>query len=183
MTGIGWLIAACEIAFWLVIIVGLVSRYIWKKEKLGFLLLALTPVIDLVLLIATSWDLAKGATATTVHGIAAIYIGSSIAFGKSMIAWADERFQYYITKTGPKPLKRYGVQYAKHQMKGWVSHVFAYLIGAGLLLGIIYFINEPSRTEALWNILKIWTLALGIDLVISSSYFIWPRRNAQSKEM
>lgn len=68
-------------------------------------------------------------------------------------------------------------------MKGWISHVFAYLIGAGLLLGIIYLINEPSRTEALWNILRIWTLALGIDLVISSSYFIWPRRNEQSKEI
>lgn len=176
MSSIGWLIIFCEIAFWVVIILGLVTRYIWGKEKLGLFFLALTPLVDLILLSAASVDLARGATATSIHGIAAIYIGTSIAYGKSMIAWADERFRYYITKTGSKPVKRYGKEYAKHQMKGWMKHVLAYLIGAGLLFVIIYFINDSARTEALSQILKIWTLALGIDLIISSSYFIWPRR-------
>ncbi len=50
-------------------------------------------------------DLYNGATATIVHGIAAVYIGGSLAFGKSMIQWADERFRYYATKQGTKPLK------------------------------------------------------------------------------
>lgn len=176
MSSIGWLIIFCEIAFWVVIILGLVTRYLWGREKLGLFFLALTPIVDLILLIATSVDLARGATATSIHGIAAIYIGTSIAYGKSMIAWADECFQYYITKKGTKPLKRYGMEYAKHQMKGWIKHVFAYLIGAGLLVVIIYVINDSTRTEALSQILKIWTLALGINLVISSSYFIWPRK-------
>ena len=73
MNFIGWIIVACEIAFWIVIILGLVTRYIVKKPKLGFLLLALTPVIDMILLIVTGLDLYNGATATAVHGIAAIY--------------------------------------------------------------------------------------------------------------
>lgn len=52
-------------------------------KGLGLFFLALTPVVDLVLLIATAVDLYNGATAGTVHGIAAIYLGVSIAFGKA----------------------------------------------------------------------------------------------------
>lgn len=98
MNFIAWTIVACEIGFWVVIALGLITRYIFKREKLGFFFLALTPVIDLLLLIVTATDLYNGATATQVHAIAAIYLGSSIAFGKSIIRWADERFRYYIQK-------------------------------------------------------------------------------------
>ena len=173
---IGWLIVACEISFWIVIILGLVMRYIVKRPKLGFLLLALTPVIDIILLIFTGLDLYNGAIATTVHGIAAIYIGVSVAFGKSMIQWADERFQYYVTKKGPRSKKRYGYDYAKHYLKGWFRHVLAYLIGIGLLFSIIYIIDHASRTEALMGTFKIWSLILAIDFIICCSYFIWPKK-------
>jgi len=78
-------IVICEIAFWIVILIGLITRYIVKKEKLGLFFLALTPVIDLFLLVFTGWDLYNGAVATKAHAIAAIYIGVSIAFGKSTV--------------------------------------------------------------------------------------------------
>ncbi|GAA0330557.1 hypothetical protein GCM10008967_21330 [Bacillus carboniphilus] len=180
MSLIGWLIVACEIGFWIVIILGLLIRYIWKKEKLGFIFLALTPLIDLVLLIATSYDLLGGATANLAHGIAAIYIGVSIAYGKSMIQWADTRFQYYILKTREKPQKRFGLDHAKHEIAGWLKHVLAYLIGAALLLLMVYMINDHARTEALTHLLKIWTLVLGIDLAISVSYFVFPRKDSRN---
>ena len=170
------MIVACEIGFWVVIVLGLVTRYVLKKNKLGLFFLALTPVIDLILLIIAGLDLYRGATSTTAHAIAAVYIGASIGFGKSMIKWADERFRYYVTKEGLKPIKLYGIEHSMHNLKGWGKHVLSYLIGAGLLVGIIFFINDASRTEALFNMLKVWTLALGIDLVITISYFIWPRK-------
>jgi hypothetical protein len=176
MNFVAWMIVACEIAFWVVIILGLVTRYVFKLNKLGFVLLALTPLIDIILLIITGIDLFNGATATQSHAIAAIYIGVSIAFGKSMIQWADERFQYYVTKQGPKPVARFGMDYAKHYFKGWGRHLLSYLIGAGLLLGMIYFINDPTRTEALSGILQIWSLVLGVDFLISISNFIWPKK-------
>ncbi|MGG3572942.1 hypothetical protein ABES80_10725 [Bacillus gobiensis] len=176
MNHIAWIIIACEIAFWVVIAIGLVTRYVLKQNKLGLIFLALTPVIDLILLVITGIDLYGGAEATTAHAIAAVYIGVSIAFGKSMIEWADERFQYYVTKKGPKPLKRFGMNHAKHSLKGWLKHVLAYLIGAGLLAGMIYVVDDPSRTEALSGVLKIWSLILGIDLIIAISYFISPRK-------
>lgn len=177
MNLIGWLIIGCEIIFWVFIVFGLTVRYVFGKVKLGIIFLALTPVVDLVLLVATSIDLFNGAYATIVHGIAAIYIGVSIAFGKSMIRWADERFQYYITRTGSKPEPLYGLSHAKHNFKGSLRHVLSYLIGAGLLLIVHFMINNISRTDALISILKIWTLVLVIDLLISLSYFIWPRQN------
>ncbi len=173
---IAWMIVACEIAFWLVIILGLVVRYVLKKDRLGLFFLALTPVIDLLLLVITGVDLYRGAVATMAHGIAAIYIGVSIVFGKSMIKWADERFRYYVTKEGPKPVKRYGIDYSIHYLKGFGRHILSYIIGAGALVAIIYFINDASRTEALVQIWKIWSLALGIDFVVTISYFIWPPR-------
>lgn len=48
---IAWMIIACEIAFWIVIILGLATRYMFKKQKLSFFILALTPVVDFFLLI------------------------------------------------------------------------------------------------------------------------------------
>ncbi|MCR2821462.1 hypothetical protein [Lederbergia panacisoli] len=176
MNSVAWLIVASEIGFWVLIILGLVTRYILKLKKLGLILLALTPVIDLILLIATSVDLYRGATATVAHALAAIYIGVSIAFGKSMIQWADIRFQYYITKQGPKPKRQYGMDYAKHYFKSWVQHVIAFIIGAGFLVGLIFFIDDASRTEVLAGFLKVWTLVLGIDFAISMSYFISPKK-------
>ncbi len=179
---LAWMIIACEIGFWVVIALGLVTRYVFKMNKLGLVFLGLTPVIDLILLVTTSIDLYRGATASSIHGIAAVYIGVSIAFGKSMIQWADERFQYYITKQGPKPAKRYGLEYAKHYLKGWGRHVIAFLIGAGLLAGMIYFINDSSRTEALSGILRLWSIILGIDFLIAISNFIWPTK-AKEKQV
>lgn len=170
------LIIACEVAFWIVIIMGLTARYLFKRKKLGLLLLALTPLIDLILVVATGVDLMRGATATQAHALAAVYIGVSIGFGKSMIQWADERFLYYVVKQGSKPAKRYGMEYAKHYFSGWLRHVAAYLIGAALLVGLVFLVGDPSRTEALSGILQIWSLVLGIDFLIAISHFIWPKR-------
>ena len=175
MNFIAWIIVACEIGFWLVILLGLITRYLFKRERLGFFFLALTPVIDLILLLVTATDLYNGATATQVHAIAAIYLGVSIAFGKSMIRWADERFVYYIQKQGSKPVRKTGFAHARHSMKGSLQHVGAFIIGATFLIAMIYLIDDPSRTESLSGMLRVWMIALGIDLVISISYFIWPR--------
>ena len=39
MNFIAWTIVACEIGFWVVIALGLITRYIFKREKLGFFFL------------------------------------------------------------------------------------------------------------------------------------------------
>jgi hypothetical protein len=181
MNGIAWMIITCEVLFWVFILLGLTARYLFKKEKLGFFLLALTPVIDLLLLIATSIDLYRGASASMAHGLAAVYIGVSIAFGKSMIQWADTRFQHYISKTTlSKPIKKFGIDFARHNAKGFIRHIIAFVISSGILGLMIIYIDDPSRTAALTGIMKVWSFILAIDLYLTISYFIWPRKEKKS---
>lgn len=174
MNLIAWTIIACEIGFWVVIIAGLTTRYVLHKQRLGLFFLALTPVIDLVLLTVTAIDLYHGATATFAHSLAAVYLGVSIVFGKSMIRWADDKFKYYIKKEGKKPVRKTGYAYARHSMKGSLQHVVAYAIGTALLAAMIYIVNDTSKTEELMAMLKVWTIAVAIDVIISISYFVWP---------
>jgi hypothetical protein len=182
MNGVAWVIVVCEIAFWVVIALGLTARYLLRLSKLGMTLLALTPLIDLILLAVTGWDLYHGAHATTAHGIAAVYIGVSIAFGKRMITWADERFRYYVAKQGEKPSKLYGYAYSRNYLKGWVLHMLAYAIGCGLLLAMVYMVQDSSRTEALDQIIRLWSVVLGIDLVIAVTYLVWPPKAPGEKQ-
>ena len=177
MSIIAYLIIAVEIGFWVSIAAGLVTRYLLGRKRLGLLLLAMTPVLDLTLLIATTYDiLANDATATAAHGIAAIYLGVSLTFGKRMIRWADERFRYHIMKKGPKPVKRYGYDHARHELSGSLLHVLAWMLGGGYLYLLIYLAGNADQTEALFQILKVWSIVVAIDVALSLSYFIWPRK-------
>ncbi|MCW1928031.1 hypothetical protein [Bhargavaea beijingensis] len=177
MNLIAYLIIAVEIGFWVFIAAGLVTRYLFGRKRLGLLLLAITPVLDLTLLIATTVDiLANDATATAAHGIAAIYLGVSLTFGKRMIRWADERFRYHLMKKGPKPVKRYGFDHARHELSGSLLHVLAWMLGGGYLFLLVRLAGNPGQTEVLLQILKVWTLVAAIDVALSLSYFIWPRK-------
>lgn len=169
------LLITAEILFWVFIILGLISRYVMRREKLGLFFFVLTPVIDLTLVIIMSLDLLNGAAATMPHGIAAVYIGVSIAFGKQMIRWADERFKYFVLKTDERPVKTTGIKHAKKYLISWIRHVFAYTLGTGLLWIIIGIVGYADNVAALVHVIKLWTLILMIDLLIALSYFIWPR--------
>lgn len=173
---IGWLIIACEIGFWIFVLAGLTARYVMNKKKLGTFLLICTPIVDLILLIVTVYDLKNGAVASIVHGIAAIYIGVSIAFGHQMIKWADVRFKYRFGN-GEKPVKiKYGKEHARKERKGWYRHLLSWLIGGVILMGIVVYINNPSQTEALLQTIQFWSLILIIDFIISFSYTFFPKR-------
>lgn len=66
---IGYFIIGCEIAFWVFVFAGLSVRYLLGMKRIGIGLLMATPVIDLLLLVATVMDLQRGATASMIHGI------------------------------------------------------------------------------------------------------------------
>lgn len=177
MNFIGWMIVLCEVAFWVVILIGLSLRYLFNLKKLSFFFLALTPFIDVILIAITSLDLYRGATATVAHGLAPVYIGVSLAFGKNMIDWIDIRFQKYILKSdSPMPEKLTGIPFAKHYAKGFLRHLIAFAIGCAILALMIFYIDDSSRTEALYGIMKVWAFIMAIDVYITSSYFIWPKK-------
>lgn len=174
---IGWFIVAGEIAFWVFVIAGLFARYTLRKEKLGALLLLGTPVIDVLLIAFTVIDLQNGTPASIFHGLAAIYVGVTVAFGRSMIAWADARFLYWFA-SGPKPAgkPKYGKQRAKHERSGWFKHLLAWALGSALLYGMILLIDNSEQTKSLQQMSYLWFAILMIDLVISFSYTIWPKQ-------
>ena len=146
---------AAEISFWVLLFAGLWSRYRLGHRRLGAVLLALTPAVDLVVLVASVADLRGGATASGLHGLAAVYIGVSIAFGPRIVAWADARFAHRFTGAPPPPRPpRAGAEHARRERAGWYG-MLAYAIGAGLLLGrspLWATPSEPRRCTRCWRL-------------------------------
>ena len=64
------LIVACEIGFWVILLLGLACRYLLRREQLSRALLLGVPLVDALLLVFTAIDLSNGATATFAHGLA-----------------------------------------------------------------------------------------------------------------
>jgi len=177
MSPIVSLIVGVEIGFWLFIIAGLTARYLLNRPRLGLALLAVTPALDVILLVATTRDvLVNGAAATLAHGIAALYLSVSLTFGKRIIRWADERFRYYVLRQGARPTQLYGLEHARYNFRGSLLHVLAWLLGGGYILLLIYLVGDPTRTQALATVLRVWTATVIIDFLISVSYFIWPKQ-------
>lgn len=98
-------IIACEIGFWVVLLAGLATRYVLRRPWTGAVLLLCVPLVDLVLLWATVLDLRQGAVADWSHGLAAVYLGFSVAFGHDIIRRADQRFAHRFAG-GPVPASK-----------------------------------------------------------------------------
>lgn len=171
---VAWAIVCCEILFWVFIVAGLIVRYGFRREKLGFRLMAMSPVIDIVLLVLTVFDLSRGSTATLAHGLAAIYIGVSLAFGKQMIAWADGVYRRVILR---EQVAKERISRARRERNGFYRHILAFLIGGALLGAMILWLGNTEQTESLLRTLQLWGLVLGIDGVISMSYTVFPARS------
>jgi hypothetical protein len=94
-----------------------------------------------------------------------------------MIKWADAHFAYKYGN-GEKPIKKkkFGREHARQERIGWFRHFVSWLIGGALLVVMIFSINNPSQTQALFNTLKLWTLILVIDFIISFSYTLFPKK-------
>ncbi|MEJ6490384.1 hypothetical protein PQI23_11695 [Leucobacter sp. USCH14] len=167
-------IVICEVAFWVAILAGLSARYLLNRKRLGALLLILAPVIDALLLALVTIDLLGGGTASWQHGLAAIYIGISVAYGSRMVAWADARFAHRFAG-GPAPVKMTGVRYTVKCWKDVLVTACAVAIAAAILGAIIALVDDPARTEALTGFFGILGVVLAIDVVWALSYTFWPK--------
>ncbi|MFI0368679.1 hypothetical protein ACH35V_12415 [Actinomadura sp. 1N219] len=171
------IIAACEIGFWVVLAAGLAARYLLRLRRTGAVLLLCVPLVDLVLLVATAIDLRGGATAGFAHGLAAAYIGYSVAFGHSMVRWADQRFAHRFAG-GPPPRRKpgHGRTRTRYEWREFGKAAVATAIACGLLLAMIAWVGDPDRTEALLG----WLARLGTVLAIWSlwpiTHTLWPSK-------
>ncbi|RSN34693.1 hypothetical protein DL990_10295 [Amycolatopsis sp. WAC 01416] len=155
-------IAAGEIGFWVAIGAGLLARYLLRLKRTSTVLLALTPVIDIVVLVATVLDLQGGGKANFVHGLAAVYLGFSVVFGPSMIRWADVRFAHRFAGGPPPPPKPRGREKARVEWREWGKCVLACGIAAAVLLGLIFLVGDGEQVAPLWG----WLPRLGVVTAI-----------------
>jgi hypothetical protein len=171
------IIIGCEVGFWVLIVLGLIARYLLRLRRTGVVLLAMTPVVDLILLAATALDLMAGATATVFHGIAAIYLRFSVAYGHKMISWADMGFAHQFA-FGPAPVKRYGWQYTSEAWKDVARTTLAVSIAAGTLWQITILVDDAAKTSALSGLNGIFAVIFAADLLWALGYSIWPKAQA-----
>ncbi|HKA69494.1 MAG TPA: 2TM domain-containing protein [Actinomycetes bacterium] len=171
------LIVGCEIAFWILLGLGLAARYLLRVRSLSTVLLVSVPLVDVVLLVASVIDLRGGGEATGAHGLAAIYLGVSIAFGSQLVGWADQRFAHRFAG-GPPPLRppQTGRDHAAHERRQWLRHLLAFVIGATILGLFSLLVGDPERTAAMWAPMVGWTVFLIVDFLISFSYTVAPRK-------
>lgn len=160
------IIVACEIGFWVVLGAGLVARYLLRRRRLGAVLLVCVPLVDLVLLVATVLDLRRGASANFTHGLAAVYLGFSVAFGPSMVRWADQRFAQRFAGGPPpwKPPKR-GPERVRYEWRGWGKAVGAWAIACALLGLAVLLVDDAERTAELVGWIQRLTAAVVIWFV------------------
>ncbi|MFG2192819.1 hypothetical protein [Streptomyces sp. NPDC048639] len=172
------LIIACEVGFWVLLAGGLSLRYLAGMKRAGAAVLLMEPLLELVLLIATAIDLKNGAEPDWKHGLAAVYIGFTLAMGHSLITWADARFAHRFAG-GPPPVKppKYGTARAVHEWKTAARWVLASVIAIALLQGAAWYVGDPDQTDSLrsWQVRMLFVI--GINLVIATSYTVWPKKD------
>jgi hypothetical protein len=158
-----------EIAFWAVLAAGLVARYLLRWRRISTALLLGVPLVDVALFVVTAIDLRRGATASFSHGLAAAYIGFSVAFGHTMVRWADQRFAHRFAG-GPPPWKppKHGRARMVYEWREFLKGLFGWTVSCGLLGAAIVLIDDPSRTRELRDWIGRLTYVMAIWLIF------WP---------
>ena len=143
------LIIGCEVAFWLVLLLGLVARYLLHREALSRWFLLSLPVIDILLIVFTALDLRSGTTATTAHGLAAVYVGFTIAFGSIVVRWADMHFAHRFA-SGPAPAEApTGWKAVRFDFELWLRCIAAWIIAFALIEALIAYLGNDAVTQPL----------------------------------
>ncbi|MFJ9467219.1 hypothetical protein [Streptomyces caniferus] len=174
------LIIACEVGFWVLLALGLALRYLAKMPRTGAAVLLLEPLLELVLLIVTAIDLKNGAPADWKHGLAAVYIGFTVAYGHYTIKWVDTHVAYRFAG-GPRPVKRYGLDYAKHEGKLWLRTVLMAVVACGLLQAAIAYVGDGGDTTSLHEWQGTALKIVSIHAVIALTYLVWQKKDPRGR--
>ncbi|MFD7554286.1 MULTISPECIES: hypothetical protein [unclassified Streptomyces] len=170
------LIIACEVGFWVLLAAGLALRYLAKRPGAGAAVLLCEPVLELVLLVVTTLDLANGAEPDWKHGVAALYLGYTVGYGHYTIKWLDGHAAHRLAG-GPKPPgPGHGRARAVHEWKLWLRTVVAAAVALGLLQAAIAYVGDAGDVSSL----RAWQFgalrAVGIHALIAAAYTIWPKK-------
>ncbi|MET8469453.1 hypothetical protein ABZY90_23615 [Streptomyces sp. NPDC006422] len=170
------LIVVCEIAFWVLLAAGLALRYWARMPRASVAVLLCEPLLEVLLLVVTAVDLKNGAEPDWKHGLAAVYIGYSIALGHYTIKWVDVRVAHRFAGGPPPSTPRYGAARAIHEWKLAARWILAALIAMGLLQGAIWYVGPDGSTESLAQWQQRMLFLIAINVVIATSYTVFPKK-------
>ena len=159
------LVIACEVAFWVFLAAAVVARYVFRRRRLSTVLLLCEPLIEVVLLVATVTDLLRGAEATWTHGLAAVYLGFTVGFGRYTVhkvdGWVAWRFF-----DGPRPPQVTGGR-AKvvHEWRLWLRVVLSWAVAIAVLAVLLLIADDPAHREVLLGWAGRATLVMGVWFV------------------
>ncbi|RPF36290.1 hypothetical protein [Streptomyces sp. TLI_185] len=170
------LIIACEVGFWVLLAAGLAVRYLLKWRRTSVALLLCEPLLELVLFVVTAVDLKNGADPSWEHGLAALYIGYTVAYGHYTITWLDGHAAHRLAG-GPRPPKppRHGLARARHEGRLWLRTLLAAAVACVLLQAAIWYVGDGDTSSLRafqWTALR----TLGVHGVIALTYLIWPKK-------
>jgi len=160
------LVIACEVAFWVFLAAAVVARYVFRRRRLSTVLLLCEPLIEVVLLVATVTDLLRGAEATWTHGLAALYLGFTVAFGRYTVrkvdGWVAWRFF-----DGPRPPRVPSGGRAKvvHEWRLWLRVLLAWVVSVAILGVLLLIADDATQREVLLGWAGRATLVMGIWFV------------------
>lgn len=170
------LIVACEVGFWVLLAAGLALRYLARMPRLGAAVLLCEPLLELVLLVVTTLDLKHGAEPDWKHGLAALYIGYTVAYGHYTVKWLDGHAAYRLAG-GPKPAGAgYGAARARNEWKLWIRTVVAAAVALGLLQAAIWYVGDAGDVGSLTAWQAGALRVVGIHALIAAAYTIWPKK-------
>lgn len=155
-------IIACEVGFWVLLVAGLGARYLLRLRGLSTVLLLCVPLLDVILLSLISWDLvANGTTADFTHGLGAVYLGFTVAFGHPIIRRVDCWFAHrFAGAPEPPKVPKHGPQRVAHEWKEWGRMVICAVLSTAVLGGIVWIVGDPVRTaELIGWIARVWLVA------------------------
>ncbi|WP_221566796.1 hypothetical protein [Alkalihalobacillus sp. TS-13] len=198
-----------EIIFWGSVIGFLLVRYLFNLEKLSKYLIVIWLVSDIWLLMIGIIDYRNTGEFDTFQVVITAFLIYALTFGKNDFKKLDRFIKRTIKKLKGEPLEpedfseqQYGMKHAVHQLKGLVIHVLLY---AAVIF--VLSLNMPFRDfstlfssegtgDTIDNLVRnglfehrvaaqvtgIWTLVVIIDILITLSYFIFPKTEKKKQK-
>ncbi|WP_431036818.1 hypothetical protein ACQYWQ_21925 [Streptomyces sp. P6-2-1] len=176
------LIIVCEVAFWVLLVAGLLLRYAARKPRAGLAVLLVEPLLEVLLLAVTALDLRRGAEPSWSHGLAALYVGFTLAYGHYTLQWLDGHARHRLAG-GPRPPKppRYGRARAAHEVRLWLRTLLAAALAWGFLQLAILYVGDADASAPLRSWQSLARRVLVVHGLIALSFVIWPHRASDDK--
>lgn len=177
-------IVVAEVLFWVFLLGGLALRYILRARRASTVVLAAVPLVDVALLVFVTIDIADGAAPSQPHALAALYLGFTVAFGHSVVRWADVRFRHRFAG-GPAPTKpQQGSPAAVRAL--WIEWVRVLLAAVIAVVGLLAMIMAdggglPSSIEAAAE-MPYWATIMLLGVVVAVWFLAGPAFAGRGRE-